>query len=129
MVKDNSYSSVEIANSINARIDDLKKENKNVTAKEMLKEIGIGSNTISNMKHGSMIAADSLAKIADYLNCSVDFLLGRDGGSKDETFKPTRRGVEMSKECAWIMDTVAMLPTEKAEMVAKVLEAILEERK
>ena len=29
------------------------------------------------MLHGKAIAFDSLAKIADCLNCSVDFLLGR----------------------------------------------------
>lgn len=32
---------------------------------------------MSNMRHDRMIAADSLARIADYLDCSVDYLLGR----------------------------------------------------
>ena len=29
------------------------------------------------MYNGSMVKGDSLARIADYLDCSVDYLLGR----------------------------------------------------
>ena len=49
----------------------------NVSLKAMLEDLQLGSNTFSHMKHGRMIAADSLARIADYLDCSVDYLLGR----------------------------------------------------
>lgn len=42
----------------------------------MFIEIGIGKNTMANLKT-SMPKADTLAKIADYLDCSVDYLLGR----------------------------------------------------
>ena len=48
-----------------------------VTIKTMLTDLELGSNTMSNMRHDRMIAADSPAKIADYLDCSVDYLLGR----------------------------------------------------
>lgn len=65
------YISTEIAD----RIKDAAKHN-NVTVKRMLSEVGLGSNTMSNLKT-SMIKADSLAIIADYLNVSVDYLLGR----------------------------------------------------
>lgn len=50
---------------------------KNVVLGVMLKEIGLGSNTMSNLRHGRMLAADSLAKIADYLDVSMDYLMGR----------------------------------------------------
>ena len=43
----------------------------------MLVALELGSKTMSNMRHGRTIASDSLARIADYLNCSVDYLLGR----------------------------------------------------
>lgn len=43
----------------------------------MLTECELGSNTMSAMYHGKTIASDSLAKITDYLDCSVDYLLGR----------------------------------------------------
>ena len=45
--------------------------------KDMLSECELGSNTMSALYHGKSIAFDSLAKIADYLDCSVDYLLGR----------------------------------------------------
>lgn len=43
----------------------------------MLVAYDLGSNTMSALYHGKSIALDSLAKIADYLDCSVDYLLGR----------------------------------------------------
>ena len=64
-----------ISSAVAERIKKRTKE-KNVTAKRMLAEVGLGVNTMSNMKT-SMPTADNLAKIADYLDCSVDYLLGR----------------------------------------------------
>lgn len=49
----------------------------NVQLKDMLIELELNKNTLSNMYKGSMLKADSLARIADYLNCSTDYLLGR----------------------------------------------------
>lgn len=49
---------------------------RDVTVKQLLSDVGLGSNTMSNMKT-SMPKADNLAKIADYLDCSIDYLLGR----------------------------------------------------
>ena len=43
---------------------------------KQLADVGLGYNTMANMKT-SMPKADNLAKIADYLECSVDYLLGR----------------------------------------------------
>ena len=43
----------------------------------MFEATGLSKHTLSNLNKGSMIGADSLAKIADYLDCSVDYLLGR----------------------------------------------------
>lgn len=51
-------------------------KSKNITIKQLLEDVGLGFNTMSNMKT-SMPKADNLAKIADYLDCSVDYLLGR----------------------------------------------------
>ena len=42
----------------------------------MLIDLGLGQNSMSNFKT-SMPKADTIARIADYLNCSVDYLLGR----------------------------------------------------
>ena len=65
------YNSIEIAE----RIREISRI-KNIVIKDMLNEIGLGKNTLMNFKT-SMPKADTLARIADYLQCSVDYLLGR----------------------------------------------------
>lgn len=66
------YNSLNIAEKIKVR-----SRSQNIVVKDMLVELGLGSNTMSHMRHGRAIASDSLARIADYLGCSVDYLLGR----------------------------------------------------
>ncbi len=66
------YVTQEIANRIKAI---LKKKNKNM--KEMLFELNMGINSISEFAKGKQMSCISLAHIADYLDCSVDYLLGR----------------------------------------------------
>lgn len=74
------YNNKEIANKI-------KEETRvqGINLKEMLPKIGMGINAISQMANGHTINAISLAKIADYLNCSTDYLLGRT--NRPEIFK------------------------------------------
>lgn len=49
----------------------------NVTIKQMLADLDLGINAISEFSKGKHLSCISLAKIADYLDCSVDYLLGR----------------------------------------------------
>lgn len=56
-----------------------KAKEKGIQLKDMLLELGLNKNTLSNMYKGSSLKSDSLARIADYLGCSVDYLLGREG--------------------------------------------------
>ena len=74
------YDSAKIAETI-------KKESKSkgIQIKDMLADLDLNKNTLSNMYNGSMLKGDSLARIADYLGCSVDYLLGR----SEEKEKPT----------------------------------------
>ena len=65
------YLSTDVAD----RIKLLAKKRK-TSVKQLLIDVGLGFNTMSNMKT-SMPKADNLARIADYLDCSVDYLLGR----------------------------------------------------
>ena len=44
---------------------------------QMLSSCELGINTISKMAKGTDILTQNFAKIADYLDCSVDYLLGR----------------------------------------------------
>lgn len=52
-------------------------KSKKIPIKDLLSSAELGTNTLSHMNHGKAIAFDSLARIADYLGCSVDYLLGR----------------------------------------------------
>lgn len=58
------------------RIKELCKENK-VSVKDMLVDCSLGVNAIQQINDTKGMASFSLAKIADYLDCSVDYLLGR----------------------------------------------------
>ena len=67
------YSPVEAAN----RIEQLASSTKQ-SVNTMLEDCGLNKNMLQTMKsRGSMPQAGNLAKIADYLDCSVDYLLGR----------------------------------------------------
>lgn len=67
------YDTVKIAQTIKETA-----KSKNIVLKNMLEECGMNKNAISTMiSRGSVPQADNLAKIADYLEVSVDYLLGR----------------------------------------------------
>ena len=66
------YNSAEIAGRIKERAK-LKK----MTLKELLHECDLSINMVSRISSGTDIASLSLARIADQLDCSVDYLLGR----------------------------------------------------
>ena len=66
------YESTKVAETIK-----MTAKSKGKQLKEMLLELDLNKNTLSNMYKGSMLKGDSLARIADYLDCSVDYLLGR----------------------------------------------------
>ena len=66
------YISQDIAQRIRERA-----KQQNVSIGEMLSSCELGINTISKMAKGTDILTKNFAKIADYLDCSVDYLLGR----------------------------------------------------
>ena len=43
----------------------------------MSTDLGLGVNTLSNIRRGDIKSVETFHLIADYLNCSVDYLLGR----------------------------------------------------
>ena len=66
------YNSQEIAGRIRARA-----KQQNMPLGELLSSCGLGVNTVSKISNGTDILTLNFAKIADKLNCSVDYLLGR----------------------------------------------------
>lgn len=71
------YNSQEIAERIKQTASE-----KGVSLGNMFSELGISNNTLHNMK-SSMPKTDTLAKIADYLKVSMDYLLGRESAYSD----------------------------------------------
>lgn len=50
---------------------------KKITLKDLLNDCDMNINAISQFSNGKLLSCIGLAKIADYLDCSVDYLLGR----------------------------------------------------
>lgn len=50
---------------------------KKVAIKDLLAHCELSINAISEFSKGKQMSCISLARIADYLDCSVDYLLGR----------------------------------------------------
>ena len=66
------YDSQEIAKRIKSQC-----KQKGISLGDMLSSCGLGINTISKMSKGTDILTLNFVKIADHLDCSVDYLLGR----------------------------------------------------
>lgn len=84
--------------------DKIKKlaKSKNIKIKNMLSELSLGVNTISQLSKGQVISSINLARIADYLNCSVDYLLGR--SNNIELINPVKsKIIELPKTKSLIM--------------------------
>jgi phage repressor protein len=52
-------------------------KSKKISMDEMLQACDLGVNAIRQINDTKGMASFSLAKIADYLNCSIDYLVGR----------------------------------------------------
>lgn len=50
---------------------------KRISASKMLLDCGMNKNALYTMQSGYFPRLDAVAQIADYLDCSVDYLLGR----------------------------------------------------
>nr|WP_300838932.1 helix-turn-helix transcriptional regulator [uncultured Acetatifactor sp.] len=67
------HNSQEVANTIKSYA-----KGKKITIGTMLVDCSLSKNTLSSMQSGGYLPrAETLIKIADYLDCSVDYLLGR----------------------------------------------------
>lgn len=49
----------------------------NLSVNQMLKNANLSTSVIDNIKRGRIPSVDKLDSIADYFNCSVDYLIGR----------------------------------------------------
>ena len=91
---------------------------KGIPVNKMLEDIDLGRNTMSNFKT-SMPKADNLAKIADYLGCSVDYLLGR----TEEKNAPVAPKYD---EGEWaLIELYRRLPEHQRDLVLQMVKAAL----
>lgn len=89
------------------RIQTLIKE-KGTTQKKVLKECGINENTLIRMTDNKGMSSFYLAKIADYLGCSVDYLLGRTDdpkGSADTYVGENNSGIVQAHNGSAVVNT------------------------
>jgi len=66
------YNSQELASRIKKQA-----KKQNVLMRDMLQACDLNINAISQISNKKGLSSFSLAQIADYLDCSVDYLLGR----------------------------------------------------
>lgn len=60
------------------RIKELRKKN-NLTQKQLAEKVHVSSQVVSNWERGYTIPdSEDVKKLAEILNCSIDYLLGRD---------------------------------------------------
>ena len=88
--KSKMYNATEIA----SRINQLLKEKK-LSQKDMLENCNLSKNAISSMmSRGSILRADNLARIADYLDCSIDYLMGRNYSAEKSIAFPNELAIK-----------------------------------
>ncbi len=98
------YNSQEIAHRIRFTI-----KQKGKSLGEMLSNCGLGKNTVSKIEKGTDILTLNFAKIADYLDCSVDYLLGRtDNPNFEKAVVPLEKKVS-KKDLQIVIDQLEKL--------------------
>ena len=103
------------------RIKDLAKH-RNISVKQMLDDCELNKNVLSTMSaRGSMPKTDNIARMADYLDCSVDYLLGRsDAPEKTATGTPGAEEID-----SVIIEKFSHLSEADKAMVIDLIERLL----
>ena len=122
-----------ISNNTAERIKEIAKS-KNISVKDMLESCGLNKNVLSTMvSRGSWLQANNLAKIADYLNCSVDYLLGRQNFSVPPDIEKKNNAIadivlrlRSDAELLSIVKDISALPPEKLQAVKTLISVIKE---
>lgn len=91
---------------------------RNITQKQLADGIGVSTGNISDWKSGrSSPNIEVLPKIADYLNCSVDYLLGR----TDNPQAHESGSIELSEDKQRLLKLYDLLTDmEKGEIIGEI---------
>ena len=98
---------------------------KKISMREMLSACNLGINAISEMAKGKAMSSLALAGIADYLDCSVDYLLGR--SDAPEKTAPGTPGADEIKSV--IIEMFSQLNPEDKAIVLDLIERLLSNAK
>lgn len=91
---------------------------KNLSKNKLLINAGLNKSIFDNMKKGQIPSVDKIHKIADYLNVSVDYLLGRtENPDLHKTGKVIHTSFEANK--ANILQNVASKKTKEIKRKQK----------
>lgn len=107
------------SNEVSVKIKALAKKRK-VSVKQVLSNAGLNENLMTHLRT-SMPKADNLAKIADELDCSVDYLLGR-------TENPTAH-IKSSETNNQLIAMLAQLTPAEQEMISLQIKGLLAAKK
>lgn len=128
------------AQSLSSRIRAIVKE-KGIIQKEMLKNCDLNENSLNQISDKKGLSSFSLAKIADYLECSVDYLLGRDDyanngniihtgdiqGDYNANINKSEQNSEIEKEISSILSGLNF--REKTELMTLIYKFVDEHKK
>lgn len=96
----------------------LLRESKNMTQLRLGMKLGVSQETISGYEIGKTVPpADMLVKLADTLNTSVDYLLGR---TDDQHFNPLQKS-DLSSHELELLELYKSLPNHKQQMLIGII--------
>lgn len=90
-------------------------KSRDVKMKDVLEECQINKNFVNSLANGKDVGYQNLVTIADYLGCSVDFLLGRDNKNAPDEIRDD------------IVSLVYSLSDKKAKLLLDFLEGLISE--
>ena len=101
------------------KILELRKE-KGVTQTELGNAIGVGAYTISKWERGKFVPdIESLIALANYFECSIDYLVGR-----EDDFGNITVNKSITSENEKILDKINKLPEEKRKIVLSLIDTL-----
>ena len=119
------YSAQELSN----RIKYMAKK-KNIVVSKMLSECGLNPNTLNQISEERGLSSFSLAKIADCLGCSVDYLLCRTENSEAHKTNANISNTPITDEqLAVLIDTYDKLDTIGKARLLVMADEIVKEKK
>ena len=107
-------------------------KSQNITVKKLLEGCRVSRNFIYDLeKKGQMPSIDKLEAIADYLDCSVDYLLGRHSPSeikKDDSTEALSSAASLSSSQKQLVELAESLTDDEIKKVLSYIRFVLSER-